>query len=526
MPMLDIPLKDIDLSSTATQVARRKRFKQGELEELVGSIAEHGVLQPIIVREQLRGAKYQLVAGERRYLAAQQAELENIPAVVRDLSDEQVIEVQLIENLQRKDVHPMQEAEGYQELIEKHGHHVDELHDRVGKSRSYVYGRLKLLALCAKARKAFFDDTISASVALLIARIPGDKLQQSALRDLAGRDGQISYRRALEIIRDHYMLRLNTASFPKDDPQLNGKAGPCTTCPKRTGNQAELFADIASTDVCTDPICFRAKTKTYGDRLIAEAKADGRAVITGNPAKKIAPYEHGDYLNGYARLDGSTWDTGKQRKVRTLVGRDAEVTLLQLPKSGEVVEVVKESVLQQAIRKTNKQATGSGKLSRADAARDAKMKLEKAYRLELFSRVRPLLPAPDLRTIVGMIVRRLIHDDVKRLTAFLGLEVPSKKQSWGGESKDYAGALRKYLDGLSDSELGGFINDCNLVGELHVAHWNAESKAERLEEAAAIAGVDAKKVRREIAAKLQAKKKARKKKAGQSKKRSRKKKAA
>lgn len=503
--MTNILLGDIELSKTAAQVARRKYFAKGELEDLVASVAEHGVLQPIIVREQLRGAKYQLVAGERRYLAATQAELERIPAVVRDLTDEQVIEIQLIENLQRKDLHPMQEAEGYHELVKVHGHAVEELNDRVGKSRSYVYGRLKLLALCAKVRKAFYEDAISASVALLIARIPNDKLQLEALKSLSGHDGEpVSHRRAQQIVRDRYMLRLKDAKFPKDDPAINGKAGPCTTCPKRTGNQAELFADIQGADVCTDPVCFAAKTKAHGDQLLKAASAEGRPVIAGAAAKKLIVSDYSNSLRGFARLDEKNYSDQKSRTNRAIVGPDVEVTLVQLPKTGEVVEVVPEKVVTAII---NKARGGSRRANESQAAANAKLKREKAYRKALFEAVRPLLPPPSMRQMAERILARLDNDREKVLVKVLQIDVPVTNRSYGGGYRNYGSALEKHLKALPDKALGAFVNDCLYIPELQVASYNISAKPARLEAIARELGINPKSVRASVASKKKGKKK-------------------
>lgn len=120
-----------------------------------------------------------------------------------------MIEVQLIDNLQRADVHPMEEAESYQQLMQQHGHPIEELHAKVGKSRSYVYGRLKLLALCKKAREAFYAGELSASIALLIARIPAEKMQQEAAEFVVL--DNMTHREASDWIQSEFMLRLKDA---------------------------------------------------------------------------------------------------------------------------------------------------------------------------------------------------------------------------------------------------------------------------------------------------------------------------
>ncbi len=124
----------------------RRHFDEDALKELADSIAQRGVIQPIIVREQGKG-RYQLVAGERRWRAAQRAQLHRIPAIVRDLSDTETMEIALIENVQRQDLNPVEEAEAYSRLIAQFGHSQDALGRLVGKSRSHVANLMRLLDL-------------------------------------------------------------------------------------------------------------------------------------------------------------------------------------------------------------------------------------------------------------------------------------------------------------------------------------------------------------------------------------------
>lgn len=163
----------------------RKTFVQAQLDELTESIRQHGILQPLLVRP-IVGAedRYELIAGERRYRAAIAAELREVPALVRPMTDLQVLEVQLVENLQRADLHELEEAVGYERLLQAHGYTIDDLRAKVGKSRSYVFQRLKLLDLCEAARKAFYAEKLTLTTALLIARIPVDDLQKKALAEI------------------------------------------------------------------------------------------------------------------------------------------------------------------------------------------------------------------------------------------------------------------------------------------------------------------------------------------------------
>ncbi len=126
----------------------RKSFREDELDELAASIREKGIIQPLIVRPDPERPKgYQIVAGERRWRAAQRAQLHEIPIVVRNLSDLEVLELAIIENIQRSDLNPVEEASGFAQLMEKFGHTQEKLAEAMGKSRSYVANALRLLTL-------------------------------------------------------------------------------------------------------------------------------------------------------------------------------------------------------------------------------------------------------------------------------------------------------------------------------------------------------------------------------------------
>lgn len=123
----------------------RRRFDDEALTDLANSIREKGILQPLLVREKAGG--FEIIAGERRWRAAQLAKLHSVPVLVRDYSDTEVLEVAIIENIQRADLNPIEEAAAYQQLIERFGHTQDKLAESLGKSRSYIANSLRLLVL-------------------------------------------------------------------------------------------------------------------------------------------------------------------------------------------------------------------------------------------------------------------------------------------------------------------------------------------------------------------------------------------
>jgi ParB family chromosome partitioning protein len=148
----------------------RMQFGEDALTELADSIRERGVLQPILLRP--NGDGYMIVAGERRWRAAQRAQLHTIPAIVRDIDESTIAELALIENIQREDLNPLEEAEGYKQLIKKHGHTQDAVAQLVHKSRSHVANLLRLLDLPEFVRQSLLKGDISMGHARAVATAP------------------------------------------------------------------------------------------------------------------------------------------------------------------------------------------------------------------------------------------------------------------------------------------------------------------------------------------------------------------
>lgn len=171
---------------TESKSNTRSTYDEQELADLAASIRAQGVLQPVIVRKSGKG--YELVAGSRRLRASKLAEKSTIPAIVRVIGDEQLTEIQLIENLQRADVHAMDEAMGYQRLAKK-GRAIADIAAKVGKSEKYVYDRIKLLSLIPDAQTVFKANIITAGHAILLARLkPADQKRALAVRDRWGKE--------------------------------------------------------------------------------------------------------------------------------------------------------------------------------------------------------------------------------------------------------------------------------------------------------------------------------------------------
>lgn len=289
-----IPLDDI-----APHPANRKvgGFDEAKLNQLAESIRAVGVQQPAVVRPLTpreldssceapdRDPSYQLVAGERRWRASKIAGKDTLPCVVRELDDVTALKIQTIENLQREDVHPLDEAEGYKRLISDAGYDVELIAQDLGKSNSHVYQRLKLLEMIPPARNLLVEGTITVGHAILIARLE-QAAQKECVSYLRPRNyGEIPSVRELGFfIHNRILLDLAKATFKKDDAELVRAAGPCTLCPKRTGYQPALFADIAKNDYCLDRACFQGKIAalvSQREKELKKVKAEHIKVILG-----------------------------------------------------------------------------------------------------------------------------------------------------------------------------------------------------------------------------------------------------
>ena len=503
----------------------RRRFDAAQLRELADSIKAQGILQPLLVRKVEKGYGYQVIAGERRLRAAKAAGLAEVPVLCRVLTDAEALEVQVIENLQREDLHPLEEAEGYEQLlgqITKAGRPlsaapltVEALAEKVGKSTSYIYHRMRLLALSPKSREAFYAEKLSLSVALALARIPNASVQAEALtRILEGERSQygsrnvypMSTERARALLRDEYMLALSSAPWRKDDADLLPAAGACSTCPKRTGAQPALFEDVKNTDTCTDTQCWHQKKLAWGKLRLEAARAEGHQVVEGEEAKRLLPWERG-VAAGYDDVDHECWQDPKRRTLRQLL----KVAGDQAPKSivvadphepGKLRELVREKdvpeILKAAGVQVHRNTTGTTYVkSASQKAADAKRKLDDQVTRAILAGIHQS-SAPLERADLEIIAARFFGDVwLERRKVILGLW--GWLDSYKAGHHESEGFIAKKVKGLSDVELGRLLLDTALSAEAF------GGSTALLAAAAKRAGVDAGKIRRELVAAAAAK---------------------
>ena len=176
----------------------RRTFDEDALLELAESIKQHGVIQPLIVKK--RDKYYEIIAGERRWRAAKMAGLKEIPIVIKDLSDQEIMEVALIENIQREDLNPIEEAQAYQRLIKEYNYKQDELAERVSKSRVAVTNSMRLLKLDERVQKMIIDDMLSAGHARALLAITDSEKQYTIAMKVF--DEKLSVRETEKLIKN------------------------------------------------------------------------------------------------------------------------------------------------------------------------------------------------------------------------------------------------------------------------------------------------------------------------------------
>jgi ParB family chromosome partitioning protein len=271
----DLPLAVL----TESRTNPRRVFADDALKELAESIRTQGVLSPLLVRP-VNELGFEIVAGARRYRAAQIAEVPTVPVRIVNLTDAEALEAQLVENLMRRDVHPMEEASGFRALLDldEPKYSIEQISARTGKSPAYVAARLKLTELAPVVVETFYREEIGVGHALLLAKLQSGQ-QEHALAACFREDWGTGKQKAKGIllpvrnlqfwIEQNILLILKDAPFDKRDAQLVPAAGSCVDCPKRTGHNKLLFAEVSRLDACSDPSCHAAKVSAHIAKTIA-----------------------------------------------------------------------------------------------------------------------------------------------------------------------------------------------------------------------------------------------------------------
>jgi len=282
----------------------RKRFNEAKLAELADSIRRKGVITPLLVRP-FGAAGFEIAAGHRRFRAAKVAGRDSVPVIVREMPDDEFLEVLTIENLQREDVHPLEEGQGYAELLSRPGYDVESLAAKLGKSESYVAQRLKLVDLVPDLQEDFLGDRFGFSHALVLARLQAKDQKEVRKSDLYDDDDAVISLNALRaIIKKSVYLDLRDVAWDVYDAALLPAAGSCTACPKRTGFHPSLFPELsAKEDYCQDKGCYGKKQVAIVALRVKEISEQ-----TGRPAIQVSnAYRYDKAKQTPGRLYSGDW---------------------------------------------------------------------------------------------------------------------------------------------------------------------------------------------------------------------------
>lgn len=402
----------------------RRYFDPKALDELTASVKQSGVLTPILVRPS--AGKYEIAAGHRRYRAAKAAGLLQVPAIVRQMDDQTFLEILTIENLQREDIHPLDEASGYHKLIVAHGYTADILAEKVGKSPAYVYARLKLSDLMPELQARFLEDKITLGHALLLARLPEPAQIEAAKEGLLERRWNprsgsqesvlVSVGELDQWIREHITLDLKKAPFSIKDPNILPAAGACVECPKRSGHAPKLFADLGKSDHCLDRHCFEKK-------IDASIKA---RIDAGKAIALTTDYQNKELPRFYETPDAS----GNDKKCAHAVTGIA----IDGPRKGETRKVCLEKSCKVHYGKRGSSAGANDTWQREQARKQKAAKAETEFRRSVHVQLCGLVDADEeivltgsaLIAVADAVFDRLEHTERKQVERFTEDVEPEK----------------------------------------------------------------------------------------------------
>src|SRR5579859_2329123 len=471
----EIPLGKISESKTNP----RRQFDETKLAELADNIRQYGVLQAILVRPIGRDESFEVVAGTRRYRASKLAGRETIPATVRELTDTQCLELQLIENLQRSDVHELDEAQGYAALmqLQPDNYTVETIATKVGRSEAYVYARLRLLHLIPEARQAFYEGKLTVAHAFEMARLqPND--QQRALQEcfpnhrsaaaiLKDRKAEaVTVRELRQWIEHEIHLDLTNAPFDPQDETLLPSAGACARCPKRTGSNPLLFPEVRQKSICTDRSCYHAKVEALVQIRVKPLEESGEKPLRVSqvPAWQVKKLQPDVLYEGQYRRIAKKAECPQTKPAVVMDGLQA----------GTILHVCRDEKCPVHARETRYKPTPQERAARAKEL--LAERVEKLTRIRILDAIRKKLPEtvthPDLEMAALDYFRRLGHDNHRRLCRVYGWEEKTSKAAWGGVTVDYESIAGKAVREMNAPDLQRFLVVCALVSDLYCPGYN------------------------------------------------------
>lgn len=314
-----IPLDQLHLSS----MNPRKTYDENALNELAESIKAQGLLQPIIVRPILDSftvdlrQNYEIICGSRRYKAMQLLESEAVPSFIRDMDDDEAFDAMITENLQRKDVEPLEESAAYLALQER-GLSVADMAVRFGKSERYVRDRIKLNGLIQPFKDVLAAGKLSLAGALMIARLDEAEQVDLAQNDIDLDDVDFITASDVKFELSHKFFELERASFMPEDWNTDGKVRLCSACAANSACQQSLWPELADNAKCAEPSCYWNKVTAYVENLIEKSKSRLLPAHTDQIALEMAPKES---MILYCERPQSYWDDERKLRTQALIDR-------------------------------------------------------------------------------------------------------------------------------------------------------------------------------------------------------------
>lgn len=442
----------------------RQFYPQTAMDELVESMRASGFHEwlPLMVRPRAEGG-FEIGAGHRRSRAARAAGITVVPCIVREMTDEQFLDVLNFDNSNREDVHPLHESAGWQQYMQQAGKGVLDIVAKTGHSKEIIYQRLKFSSLIDDAKKAFLDGEFGAGHAILIARLQPAE-QKIALQYAIKDDWQHrrpGVRDLARFVHQDIHLEMDRACFDQASADLVPAAGSCNACPKRTRNNRDLLlpieqADDPEQDDCTDPGCFQSKVDAHLVHIKASLEAKGQKPIEistryTTKTKKVIG------ASGY-----STVSSGTKGSVVAVVAEGRDI--------GSVVHVLIKPP-QQSASNANASSQKQAKLNpeaakKAEEARKAKEDLELSIRRAILDQIRAKVTSisrVDLEVLLPEILHNADYDG--ELARMHGKEFDGYL---GGEQ------LKKVLAGLRDAEIFQLAVELPLLEDLQDFRINQE----------------------------------------------------
>jgi ParB family transcriptional regulator, chromosome partitioning protein len=479
----------------------RKRFDEKSIEELAASFKTQGVLAPLLVRE-LEQSKYEVVAGARRLRAARLAELASVPVRIVKLTDSEAIEAQVVENLQREDIHPLEEALGFKSLLElgEPAYTIATIASRAGKSEAYVYGRIRLADLIPPVAEAFLKDQITIGHALLIAKLPTSQQQEAfaaAFRGMWTSEGNsqvlIPVRELAVWIEMNVLLQLASAAFDKQDEKLVSAAGSCVNCPKRTGFNKLLFADVRK-DSCTDPQCFQAKIDAHVSKTL-ESKPQLVQISSAWNSREGAPLGRNRYVELEIRKTKPNGAGTKLPPIHKPCDKMTEAIVTDGGKRGQLVKVCADPTCR--VHHSNTPSPQQVERERADERKrieKEKLAITTRHRIlaTILQRVSVPLKKADLLAVAHYLIGHLSYSQVPALAK--RHKVQAKTDSTSSQE-----LLAKQVGTYDEPELCRLLLEISLLDS---AYQRTAGRNDTLMDAAKRYRVDSEKLQKVVAKEL------------------------